>query len=799
MITENKVTIGVLDTKLAWKDADRHLCQLLGIEWLQLQGKSFYDYLANPDDQQLIDTEMSDVISSSLDACGKEKSLQLQLVRHLPNGSSTIFESTVTFRRSKESCVLVQIIDNSQQEKNHELIQSIARITASLNGKQFFEAMVKKLAEAAEVDIAFIAQRNGNQKLRTLAVWNQGPTADFEYDLKGSPCEIIQNNQICFYSENAYRLFPNDTLLTELKIESLYGVAILDQMGQPTGLLMMMDRKPRQKFEELNSVLTFVAAHCSIEISHLNRQSHLTNQLQSQQSFSTTIIETSNSLLCVINKQGHILIFNKACEDLTGYTKAEVIGKNIFDILIPKEERSSVENESFLKLTQGNFPNTFENHWQSKDGNQYLILWRNSCTVDENGKVDLIISNGTDITRQKALEQDQQLLYLQLEHTFQETVWERDFRRQIIETTNAIFIIFDENGYILEFNLSAERISGYKREEVIGKRLEILTPKESQETELSEFLNRMKTRDIVNKERQWVTKSGKIVWIHWATSKLTHPHNGSTILIATGIDVTATKEANQNLSIAYSDLKELNDHLEDRVKERTAALEIANQELEGFSYSVSHDLRAPLRHISGFIDLINMKITDQFDPQIKRYIDIVGDSAKRLGLLIDELLQFSRMGRVEIHQRAVDLNSLIPEVIEELTEEINGQEIEWVIRSLPHVFGDASLIFLVLQNLISNAIKFSGKIKSPRIEIFAKETQSNIEIHVKDNGVGFDMQYADKLFGVFQRLHKVEDFEGTGIGLANVKRIIQRHGGQVSFYAEIDQGADFFFTLRRVT
>ncbi|MBW7859269.1 MAG: PAS domain S-box protein, partial [Leptonema sp. (in: Bacteria)] len=429
---------------------------------------------------------------------------------------------------------------------------------------------------------------------------------------------------------------------------------------------------------------------------------------------------------------------------------------------------------------------------------KYLILWNNSCIVDENVKVDLIIANGIDISQQRAIEQDQQLLYLQLEHTFQEAVWERDFRRQIIETTNAIFIIFDENGFILEFNLSAEKISGYKREEVIGERLEILAPQDSQETVLPEFLKRMKAGNIVNQERQWVTKSGKIVWIHWATSKLTHPHDDSTILIATGIDITATKEANQNLSIAYTDLKELNDHLEDRVKERTAALELANQELEGFSYSVSHDLRAPLRHILGFIDLINMKITDQFDPQIKRYIDIVGDSAKRLGLLIDELLQFSRMGRVEMHQRAVDLNSMIPEVIEELNEEIGDREIEWVIRSLPHVFGDASMIFLVFQNLISNAIKFTRNVDKPKIEIFSVKKNGKVEIHIKDNGVGFDMQYADKLFGVFQRLHKIEDFEGTGIGLANVKRIIGRHGGQVSFHAEIDQGADFFFILKGV-
>ncbi|MBW7859294.1 MAG: hypothetical protein H3C43_13615, partial [Leptonema sp. (in: Bacteria)] len=185
MNTENKIAIGVLDTKLAWKDADRRLCQLLGIEWPQLQGKPFHNSLSNSNDQQLIDAEIIDVIGTLTDAHGKEKSLQLQLLRHLPNGSSMIFKARVTFRRSKENCILIQMVDHSQKEKNHESVQSIARVTAGLSGNRFFETMVKKLAEAAEVDIAFIAQRNGNQKLRTLAVWNQGPAADFEYDLKG--------------------------------------------------------------------------------------------------------------------------------------------------------------------------------------------------------------------------------------------------------------------------------------------------------------------------------------------------------------------------------------------------------------------------------------------------------------------------------------------------------------------------------------------------------------------------------------------------------------------------------------
>jgi PAS domain S-box-containing protein len=225
-------------------------------------------------------------------------------------------------------------------------------------------------------------------------------------------------------------------------------------------------------------------------------------------------------------------------------------------------------------------------------------------------------------------------------------------------------------------------------------------------------------------------------------------------------------------------------------------VETANKELESFSYSVSHDLRAPLRHIGGYVDLLQKNVASALDPKSLHYLTTISESAKRMGLLIDDLLTFSRIGRMELQTTAFNLGPAVEEVLEDLRPETEGREIDWDIGALPDVYGDRSLIKLVLQNLIGNAIKFSSSRPRARIEIHAVSGEEDkTVVFVRDNGVGFDMKYSDKLFGVFQRLHSSGQFEGTGIGLANVQRIIHRHGGDTWAEGAVDKGATFFFSI----
>jgi signal transduction histidine kinase len=229
---------------------------------------------------------------------------------------------------------------------------------------------------------------------------------------------------------------------------------------------------------------------------------------------------------------------------------------------------------------------------------------------------------------------------------------------------------------------------------------------------------------------------------------------------------------------------------------QAAELEASNKELESFAYSVSHDLRAPLRHMVGYAELLHKHSATALDDKSQHYMREIQESARRMGVLIDDLLGFSRVGRGETRKVLVSLQQLVQETVSELAEEARGREIAWKIGTLPACYGDRSMLKLVFQNLIANAIKFSRPRERAEIEIGCTAGKpTEVVVFVRDNGVGFDMRYADKLFGVFQRLHAAEDFEGTGIGLATVQRIIHRHGGEVRAEGAPDRGATFYVSL----
>jgi signal transduction histidine kinase len=240
-------------------------------------------------------------------------------------------------------------------------------------------------------------------------------------------------------------------------------------------------------------------------------------------------------------------------------------------------------------------------------------------------------------------------------------------------------------------------------------------------------------------------------------------------------------------------VNELNEELSRHVRQ----VEAANKELEGFSYSISHDLRAPVRHISGYLELLDKHNLAPLDEKSRHYLQVISESAKRMGLLIDGLLSFLHLGRVGMNETPVDLHQLVREVVREVAQQPQGDDkIGWTIAPLPVVMGDRTMLRLVLANLVGNALKFCRSRSRVEIEIGAvTDRPDEVLCYVKDNGVGFDMRYQDKLFGLFQRLHSQEEFEGTGVGLASVQRIILRHGGRVWASGELGKGATFWFSL----
>jgi len=263
---------------------------------------------------------------------------------------------------------------------------------------------------------------------------------------------------------------------------------------------------------------------------------------------------------------------------------------------------------------------------------------------------------------------------------------------------------------------------------------------------------------------------------------------------------TVTQLANRAWDIilakrADDEIKKLNEDLEKRVVVRTTELTAVNDELEAFTYSVSHDLRAPLRHIHGFVDLLVQTSGQNLDDKGKRYLATISKAASQMGNLVDDLLTFSRMGRTEIKKHTIDLENMVHGVMDEMKYELRERDIEWKVGGFAPVYGDPSLLRLVMVNLISNAVKFTRQRDKAVIEIGSYTEAGEDVVYVKDNGAGFDMRYVDKLFGVFQRLHSIEEFEGTGIGLANIRRIISRHGGRTWAEGTIGTGAAFYFSL----
>jgi PAS domain S-box-containing protein len=339
----------------------------------------------------------------------------------------------------------------------------------------------------------------------------------------------------------------------------------------------------------------------------------------------------------------------------------------------------------------------------------------------------------------------------------------------------------------LGVNEAALRLYGYTREEFLEMRAEALWP--SEERAALRYFVRRDEAEVQRGIFRQVKKSGELLYVEGVANLVMW--RGRLARLAMLSDVSERVRAREAL-------ERLNRELEDRVRSRTAQLEAANRELEAFSYSVSHDLRAPVRHIDGFVKLLERELPAATD-KAGHYLRTIANSSRRMGALIDDLLALSRTARTPLETRIVPLNELLDDVLREMSPDTASRRIDWRLGQLPAVHGDASLLRVVLQNLLSNAVKYTRPRGTAVIEVGVERMENGeTAVFVRDNGVGFDMLHADRLFGVFQRLHRDEDFEGTGVGLATARRIVHRHGGRIWGEGEPERGATFRFTVNPV-
>jgi PAS domain S-box-containing protein len=378
------------------------------------------------------------------------------------------------------------------------------------------------------------------------------------------------------------------------------------------------------------------------------------------------------------------------------------------------------------------------------------------------------------------------------------------FQRTILDNVAYGIISATPEGIVTSFNPAAERILGYTADEIIGKQTPACWHDPEEVTryaqQLSEELDETilpgfevfaaRARRNLPEENEWtfICKDGRRIPVNLSITALRDDEGRITGFVGLGYDLTEHKHAEE-------EIYKLNYELEQRVADRTSQLEAANRELEAFSYSISHDLRTPLRAIDGFSHILLDNYAAKLDDEGRRLLRVVRDNTGRMAQLIDDMLKFSRTGRVELAFSGIDMEKMARDVFAELQASAVHSKVQLEIDHLPSAWGDSAMMRQVFVNLLSNAIKFSRGKETPKISVGATVNDAETIYFVKDNGVGFNMQYAGKLFGVFQRLHSVNEFEGTGIGLAIVKRIVARHGGRVWAESKDNEGATIYFAF----
>jgi PAS domain S-box-containing protein len=496
--------------------------------------------------------------------------------------------------------------------------------------------------------------------------------------------------------------------------------------------------------------------------------------------------ENSVDVLFVHDEQGHFVDCNaEACRAL-GYQREELLKLSVANVathLISEEERREKKGESHWERAMRGEPGRIvgfdENELRRKDGSTFPV--EVGVGAIEYGGRRMIFASARDISKRK-----------QTEDALRES--ETKYRTLVEQIPMVTYIeeidIGEPEWNMVYVSPQVQELLGYSPEEYKSKPKiweELLHP-DDRERMLAEDARTEKTGEPFKVQYRIFTRSGKVAWIRDEAILVRDEEGRPLFWQGVMYDITDQK-------LAEEEVRGLNEELEQRVRQRTAQLEAFYSELEAFSYSISHDLRAPLRAIDGFSQILLEDYEDRLDVEGKSYLRRVSAASRRMGQLIDNLLDLSRMTRSQMRRERVNLSALAQAIVEEFRNTQPEHKVVVLVEEGLVANGDESLLRAVLENLLGNAWKFTKNQPHPRIEFGLSENEDTPTYYVRDNGVGFDMAYADKLFGAFQRLHSPSEYEGTGIGLATVQRIIHRHGGRVWAKGEVGKGATFYFTL----
>ena len=643
--------------------------------------------------------------------------------------------------------------DNRREGRGAEPLRRLEGVVAELKeSEERYRAVVEQAAEGIlliEVDTKRVLEANAAyqdllgyslEEILQLSLYDLVP-----YPVESMDCYVRQVLEQKSYVSGQRRHRRKDGSLVDVEVSA----SLISYGSRGTICIVVRDITERKQTEEIRARLA-------------------------------AIVESSDDAIISKTLDGTITSWNHGAEKIYGYSSEEIVGKPV-SVLVPTDRPDEIP-EILEKVGRGEAIDNYETVRLAKDGRRLDVSLTISPVKDLSGNLVGASTIARDITERRRTESELRLSEARF--------------RAIIEQSPLSIQVLSPDGQTLQVNRAWEELWGVTLQDIPGYNL--LEDQQLVAKGLMPYIRRgfageptlipAAAYDPDETIPGLTSHEEPKRWVRAFIYPIKDEDGNVREVILMHEDITERKQAEV-------EIRKLNEQLEQRVQRRTAQLNAFNRELEAFSYSVSHDLRAPLRSIDGFSKILLEDYADELDEEGNDYLKRVRAASQRMGQLIDDLLDLSRMTRSEMRRESVDLSDLAKSFAEELKRSQPERRVEFLIEGGLLVEGDKSLLRVVLENLLRNAWKFTGKQTHARIEFGASEQEDKRAYFVRDNGAGFDMAYADKLFGAFQRLHGGSEFEGTGIGLATVQRIIHRHGGRVWAEGRVGYGATFYFTL----
>jgi len=740
--------IGVLDNNNHYLQVNRKLCEILGHSESELIGKSINE-ITYPDDPEENLNHEDQLLSGLVDTFPLEK-------RYIRKNGSIIWvhvNTAVVHGPSGNPIYSISSITDLSERKRLEIFHSVARTLAK--SKSISKAMpriIRIICESLGWDCgAHWKIDDENQQYHCTEIWGHTNAQIKKFMAYSSQCFIpvddegfmkrtwLSNRPIWISDITAEKIFTRASQAAEAKLLSAFAFRILSA-DKTIGILEFFSRSTQKPDMALNETVLSIG----VQIGQFIQHKQIEDAQKRSEAQLSGIIQSAMQAIIMVDEEMNIVLFNPAAEKIFGYKSKEVIGTKI-NKLMPARLMGLRRN-----------------------GEEFPIEASISHLILSGKKLYTIILS--DLTLSLAAEEN---LHLATE---------------VIKNVQEAIVIIDASKKVISVNPAFTSITGYTEDDAIGKIPRIFN------TEINNKDSYQVMWDSLKKNGHWYgevwdqRKNGDSFCQGLSLDTINNLYGEVTYYAAVFYDITDRKRTEERIL-------NLNAELEKRVMERTRQLQASNKELEAFSYSVSHDLRAPLRGIDGFSQLLLKKYSGQLDDSGNNYLQRIRNASERMGHLIDDLLQLSKVSASKIETKPVDLSKLVHSILTELQETDHGREAELKIQDDVFIDADPRLFRIVLENLISNAWKFTCKKDNTVIHFGVKEQNGEQVVFIKDNGAGFNIKYAHKLFGAFQRLHSVTEFEGTGIGLATVLRIMNLHGGRIWADSNLGEGATFYFSV----